>query len=141
MKAVLDETTPEGPGGVFCVVAAAILTADEAEARHSVRTVLPPDRRRSFHWKEEGPRARFRMLEVIEELGVVAHVCDHYPTGSRRLESARAAALRSVMDQLLDDGVAELIIEARRADQNDRDRRVIFRVLTSHRGHSSFTYS
>lgn len=54
MIAVIDETTPEVDGSILYTVVSAVLIADVAEARLALDAVLP-DRKRPFHWNQEGP--------------------------------------------------------------------------------------
>lgn len=129
MRAYIDETTPEDKGGIYYVAAAAILLADPADADAALAAVLPPGRTRPFHWSREGPQARSRLLDCLQGLGGVAHVCVHYPTGRARQEEARAAVLAAMLPKLLVDGVDELWIESRDADQDKRDQALILDVL------------
>jgi hypothetical protein len=129
MIAVIDETAPEGPRGIYYVVTAAIVIAEPAMARAALAAVLPAGRERPFHWRREGPDARDALFACIEELGVVSHVCVHYPTGRQRQEKARAAGLKHVVCELLVDGADELIIESRTANDDRRDQVVILDTL------------
>lgn len=126
--AVVDEATPEGRGGIYYVVTAAVLL-DVAQVRTAIAGVLPSGRRRPFHWASEGPQARERMLELIASTGVVAHVVVHHPTGRRRQEEARRLALTELVPVLLDDGVDDLIIESRTEAQDRRDRATMLDAL------------
>jgi hypothetical protein len=127
--AVIDETAPEGPGGIYYVVTAAIVIADAAIARTALDAVLPAGRKRPFHWHKEGPEARNALLACIEGLGVVSHVCVHYPTGRQRQEKARAVGLKHLVCALLIDGADELIIESRTANDDRRDQVIILDTL------------
>lgn len=129
MIALVDETAPEGPGGIFYVVTAAIVLAEPYIARTALQAVLPPGRKRPFHWRQEGPVARDAMLACIEELAVVSHVCVHYPTGRHRQETARAAGLERLVRMLVIDGVDELVIESRTANDDRRDQTIILDTL------------
>jgi len=105
MLAALDETYPELAGGIAYVVAATVLVADEDETRAMLAEVLDAHgRTRPFHWHSEGPLARSRMLQCLEGLGAIAHVCVHYPTRRKRIEGARALCLRAVIPKLIADG-------------------------------------
>lgn len=132
MLAVLDETYPELPGGVAYVVGAAVILADEADARAAVAGVFAgTSRRRPFHWHEEGPTARQAMIRVLGEIGAVAHVCVHYPTGRKKLEAARAGALQTVVPKIVQDGASLLLIESRGELEDRRDRGVILDTLNA----------
>ena len=117
MRASLDETCPELPGGVAYVVAVTIVLADEAAADGALSHVLiEPGRKRPFHWHTEGPKAKERLVACLVALGAVAHVVVHYPTGRRKTEAARASTLREVVVQLVADGVDDLVIESQRSE-------------------------
>ncbi len=130
MKAALDETSPEDSGGVFYVVGSTVLIADEITAAKALAAVIDqPGRKRPFHWHTEGSETRARMVECLAELGAVAHVCVHYPTGRRRVVKARERALAEVIPHLLDDGATELMIESRGTREDARDRATILDSL------------
>jgi hypothetical protein len=132
MLAVLDETYPELPGGVAYVVGAAVILAEEHAARAAVTGIFGDMQRvRPFHWHEEGPAAREAMIAVLGEIGAVAHVCVHYPTGRKKLEAARAGALGEVVPLILRDGASTLLIESRGAVEDSRDRAVILDTLNA----------
>lgn len=135
-----DETTPEGPKGVFYVVVAAVVLVDEAEAGAALERLLPEGRRRPFHWNREGPTARSAMLQTIGEIGVVSHVCVHYPTGRRRQEGARARCLDHLTQALVDDGIHELRIESRSRRQDARDQATILDVFRTIGRPGAFSY-
>jgi hypothetical protein len=120
------------PGGIAYVVGAAVIVADEDEARAAVTGVFAGTaRRRPFHWHEEGPTARRAIIDVLGELGAVAHICVHYPTGRRKLEAARAGALRAVVPKIVRDGASLLLIESRGDLEDRRDRAVILDALNA----------
>jgi len=131
MLAVLDETYPELPGGVAYVVGAAVILSEEHAARAAVTGIFAETRVRPFHWHEEGPAAREAMIAVLAEIGAVAHVCVHYPTGRKKLEAARGRALGEVVPRVLGDGASTLLIESRGAVEDGRDRAVILDTLNA----------
>ena len=132
MLAVMDETSPSDSGGIYYVVAATIiLHEDSSQARDILRAVVSePGRKRPFHWHIEGSDIRGRMIECLGELGAVAHICVHYPTGRKRQELARAEGIKTLLPLLLEEGVDELLIESRgEALVDNRDKRVIIGTL------------
>lgn len=130
VRAVLDETYPEHGGGILYVVAATIILTDTAATKAALDQVLTtPGRTRPFHWAQEGPQARRNMMSCLEEVGAIAHVCVHSPTGRKKTEEARAKGLRRVLPILLGEGVTELLIESRSPTGDERDKRVILDVL------------
>jgi hypothetical protein len=132
MLAVLDETYPELPGGVAYVVGAAVILSEEQAARSALAGIFADSQRvRPFHWHHEGPDARAAMITVLGEIGAVAHVCVHYPTGRKKLEAARAGALGEVVPRILHDGASTLLIESRGDAEDRRDRAVILDALNT----------
>jgi len=134
LLAALDETMDEDSSGMYYVVAATVVIAEPDEARDALRQVIDGrGRHRAFHWHQEGSEVRRRMLKCLAELGVVAHVCVHYPTGRKKLEKARGVALTKLVPCLLDEGVDELMIESRdrpgETTVDDRDRRTILSLF------------
>ncbi len=88
MIAVIDETSPEGNGGVYYVVTAAILMNHPDAATRTLVNVIG-NRTRPFHWAQEGSQSRNRMLDALCELEVLATPWIHYPTGRKQQESVR----------------------------------------------------
>lgn len=141
MKAALDETSPEGPKGIFYVVGSALVIADEVTAKKYLRNVIDqPHRQRPFHWSQEGQVARTRMMDCLEDLGAVAHVCIHYPTGRRRLNAARSSGFAEIIPGMLHDGVTELCIESRGLREDERDKATILDTLNNLGASRSLTY-
>lgn len=128
MIAVVDEAAPADRGGIYYVVSAAVLL-DASATRLGLRSVLPEGRKRPFHWVDEGPAARTRMLDLLESHGLVAHVVVHYPTGRRRQEQARQSALEELVPLVIADGAKELIIESRATHEDTRDRGVLVEIV------------
>ncbi|KAA0233129.1 MAG: hypothetical protein EDR02_14460 [Actinobacteria bacterium] len=126
--AVLDEAAPADRRGIYYVVTAAIMLDVDA-VRRGLAEVVPADRTRPFHWSAEGPRARTRMVELLIETGVVAHVVVHYPTGRRRQEEARRNAMVELVPLVVADGAAELIIESRSEREDQRDRQSVIEAM------------
>jgi hypothetical protein len=130
MLAVLDETYPELRSGIAYVVGAAVLLANEETARAAVAKIfVGTQRQRPFHWHQEGPTARLAMIRALSDIGAVAHVCVHYPTGRKKLEAARAGAIRAVVPKLVQDGASILLIESRGSLEDKRDRGVLLDTL------------
>lgn len=131
MIAVIDESAPEGGGGVFYVVTAGIVIDEDPDTARAVlrKAIEGTDRTRPFHWHREGPTARTAMCAAIEQLGVVAHVTVGHPTARHGQEKARALAFERVIPRLLADGVDEVLIEQRSTRQDERDKRVILDIL------------
>lgn len=123
--------TRVGSGICFGVISGAVL-ADEADARAAIEAVISPDRRRPFHWWREGPTARARMIEVLNQVvgvdGAVVVQC-----GRRDQEAAPVVALEATMHRLIGDGCEQILIEARNPVQDERDRALILDVLRAYR--------
>lgn len=126
--AVIDEAAPADRQGIYYVVTAAIML-DVAAVRQGLAEVVPADRVRPFHWATEGPQARNRMVELLTETGVVAHVVVHYPTGRRRQEEARRSAMVELVPLVVAEGAAELIIESRSEREDQRDRQSVIEAM------------
>lgn len=127
MIAVIDESSPEGPGGIYYVVSAAVLL-DADVVGTALGALFDAQRTRPFHWTREGPEARARVVELLCTSGVVAHVTVHHPVGRRRQEQARTAALEELVPLIAAEGATELVIESRRPKDDERDRSTILDV-------------
>jgi len=138
--ALVDEVAPEDKSGIYYVVTAAVLLLEEADARGVLSELLPAGRQRPFHWHTEGRTTREAMMGCIDRLGVVAHVCVHYPTGRRRQEAARTAAFEELLPVLIGDGVDHLVIESRAMAQDGRDKQAILEILRRAESPSALTY-
>lgn len=128
MIALMDETSPTGPRGIYYVVSVAVLL-DVDDVTDKLAGVLPNQRKRPFHWVNEGPHARDAMLELLCTSGVAGHVVVHHPTGRRRQEEARGLAVRELVPLAVLDGATELIIESRSAREDTRDRRNMIEIV------------
>jgi hypothetical protein len=139
LKAYLDEATPEVEGALAYIVVATVLIEDDQAVAVALKSIFA-DRRRSnpFHWHREGTEARERMISCLVDLGAIAHVVVHHPTGRRKQEQARADSLRVVLPMLHHDGVSELVIESRSSQQDQRDRQTLVEFGKSHGDHSLY---
>ena len=141
MLAVLDETYPTVNGHISYVVGSAVILADEQSARTAVDGILPhPDRVKPFHWHKEGPKARAAMVNALVDVGAVAHICVHHPTGPKRLEAARRKAVGAVLLPILNDGASRLLIESRGPVEDRRDQKVILDTLNANNRPSAIAY-
>ena len=126
--AVVDETTPFLGGGIGYAVVSGILLGDVGEVQATMPAVIPAGRRRPFHWHLEGVAAKAAAVAALVDLDVVARAVV-VPCGRRRQEAARAVALAATVEQLVDDGCQQLVIEARSPAQDGRDKATIFDVV------------
>ena len=126
--ALMDETFPGGPGGIYYVVSVAVLL-DVDDVIDKVTAVVPDGRKRPFHWVNEGPRAREAMLELLCTGAVAGHVVVHYPTGRKSQEEARGLAVRELVPLAVIEGATELIIESRSEREDARDRQNMVEIV------------
>lgn len=141
MKAMLDEAVPLVRGHyAYVVVATVLIEEDPVVVKAALDAVIAnPGRRTPFHWHQEGPEVRGRMVECLIELGASAHVVVHHPTGRRRQEAARRGAIEELLPRLIHDGVTELLIESRGAVQDHHDRVTLLEGLHALE-HTGLTY-
>jgi hypothetical protein len=137
----MDESAEEVSKGIYYVVGATVLLAEREPAVAALAAIIKtPRRQRVFHWLEEGPEARGRMVECLTELGAVAHVCVHFPTARGKQDEARALAVARVIPGLVTDGVTELLIEGRSERLDSQDKRVILGTLQDLGRPNAFSY-
>jgi hypothetical protein len=82
---------------------------------------LAPGRRRRFHWHDAEPRERQRAVNLVAEvpgLHLIVLVAGYNP---RKQERARRHGLAELLHQLESAGVTDVILDARRAEQDVRD--------------------
>ena len=70
--AAIDEAAAVAGGGVHYLLTSAVIV--ESDRIRPDLLTLVASRSRTFHWRNEGPAMRDRMISLIEEHGVVAHV-------------------------------------------------------------------
>lgn len=128
MIAVMDESAPADPRGIYYVVSVAVLL-DVDHVTGKLGAILPLGRRRPFHWVDEGPGAREAMIELLCACGVVGHVVVHHPTGRKRQEEARGRAVRELVPLAIGEGATELIIESRGEREDSRDRGTMIEIV------------
>lgn len=119
MIALIDETSPLGPGGIYYVVSAAVLLDPDGVA-DELGGIFGAGRTQPFHWVTEGSEVLDRMLNLICNNGVIAHVTVHYPTGRKRQEEARRLALSELVPLVALEGANDLIIESRSERERPR---------------------
>jgi hypothetical protein len=131
VRAMLDESVPLVRGHYAYVVVATVLMEEDPVAIKAAlgAVVANPGRRTPFHWHQEGEEVRGRMVRCLIDLGASAHVVVHYPTGRRRQEAARRAAIEELLPVLLHEGVTDLVIESRGPDQDRHDRATLLEGL------------
>jgi len=95
-----------------------------AAARSHMRSLLISGQRR-LHFASESPRRRKVLLQDIAKIPCQSMI--HMAVGGEQVE-ARAAALESLMVELVDRSVERIVLDARQG-QDHRDRAVIARAL------------
>jgi hypothetical protein len=124
MIAFADESMRMTGDGLY-VVAAVVVTSDALhECRGALRGAVPRKIAR-FHWRNEREAIRVGLLTVAAGLPVIGLASVLWPADRRQQERARAIALRHLLWNLKQRGVAELVIESREPELNSRDRRTI----------------
>jgi hypothetical protein len=119
--ALIDESTPVAGAGVYYVMTTAVVMDVEA-AREGLESLFvdTPGRKRPFHWHKEGPIVQERMMQLIIDLGVVTF-CRWRTVGRRGQTSARRELLVALANDVVAEGVTELIIEQGDHRTNRRD--------------------
>ena len=131
MRALIDETVPlVGGHHAYVVVATLLIETDAIVVEDSALSIIG-ERKKAFHWIDEGANVRQRAITCLIELGACAHVVVHHPTGRKRQQQAREAALRVAIPKALEDGATELMIESRGADLDVRDRVAVIGALSA----------
>ena len=124
--AAIDEASAEVGGGVHYVLTSAVII--ESELIVPDLRALVASRSRTFHWRDEGPAMRDRMMALIERHGVVAHVRAK-ATSRRGQVRARRELLADLVPDLDREGVAHLTIESQGSREDGRDRDVLLDVF------------
>ncbi len=129
----MDESVRVVEGHEAYVVAGVVLIPydDEIEAALS-KVIDVPSRERPFHWTEEGPEARERIIDCMMTIGAVAKVVVHHPTSRQGHERARRDAFNVVVPFVIAEEAEELLIEARTDRQNGLDRATVVTILEGH---------
>jgi len=120
--AVIDESSPTAGPGVYYILSK-VLIPEPAAAVRALGHVRG-DRRRPFHYAEEGPEALERMMQLFERETLHAAVL-WSPAPRRGQVTARGKLLREHTRRCADEGVEHLIIESGDDAGNERDRSAI----------------
>jgi hypothetical protein len=129
--AFLDESArdgPDGPDGLYVVVAVVLV---EVTAAEEVARALVARGQRRLHWRDEGEAKRQAILAALGDLGAPILAAAARPVAPRRAERARARCLVRLAYELSAAAVAEWVLEARQARNNDRDRRTLVGAVRS----------
>ena len=119
--AFIDESV-RGPN--YCLCATLVPGHGLAAARSHMRSLLISGQRR-LHFASESPRRRKALLQDIAKIPCQSMI--HVAIGGEQVK-ARAAALESLMVELVDRNVERIVLDSRQG-QDHRDRVVIARAL------------
>ena len=133
----VDETVIYHGGGVTYVLAGVVFL-DARPARRAFQQ-LTANRKRPFHWREEGPTLREAAVALLEN-----HIAATYllarPTGRRQQVTARRELLAYLVAELTNDGIDHLIIESQGTALDGRDRNTILDSFQADSTGPAFTY-
>lgn len=138
--AFADESAKGGPTSAYTVAAAVIVDGDQDEVRADLRHLFRNPRRR-FHWRDEEPRDRARMIEFIRERQIQGLAAVRLLPDTKRQERARALCLERLLWDLRELGVDRLVLEARQDRNNQRDRRLVVAAQKAGKASASLAYS
>ena len=98
------------------IVAAALPGSHVRRLRTATRAVIPQGRKRTFfHWREETPLIRHRLLvDIVTAHNVRALVMTRPNVAPKRQEAARRACLRALFDVLVPQGLDRVVMDLRR---------------------------
>lgn len=137
---LLDESMPESVRGVHYVIGAAVLIDPAGRDDVAARALkLIGDRRRVFHWKDEGVERRTAMIELLGELDLGVFAVVHHPVAAKRQTGARRTSLRTLAAMLCREGVDELLIESR-GIQDAEDRQTLVEAVNTGELPTGFSY-
>ena len=132
---VIDESSPEVGGDrvAYTVALAIVDDVDQNDVRQALTASL--NRKRPLHWEGEGTVVKQRVVDLLCELPITAHVC----TAIVHRGVQQATRVLLLREQLLERAGAadagQLLIEQRSQAEDDSDRREVrdwFRT-SSHR--------
>lgn len=122
LVAVLDETAPEVGAGVYYVVTSAVMF-DPLGVALALNEFFADvtGRLNPFHWKDEGPKARSKMVDLILAHDIVA-VSKYQSVGRGNQVKAREQLLPAMAEELGGEmQIDHLIIERGDRHTNRRD--------------------
>ncbi len=121
MEAFLDESS-RLTGSSYCyVIAAAVTIDDHVQVREAMRELRAP-RSQVVHWHDENAARRREIVGRLAELDVHAFVHSCHPVAPKAQERVRARLLVAMTDDLAKEGVDHMVIEARKASLDKKDR-------------------
>ncbi|WP_211831649.1 MULTISPECIES: hypothetical protein [Streptomyces violaceusniger group] len=126
MSAWSDESFQEKDSAGFYIIAAAVI---EPQMLDAAREAMLAQRGRrttaKAHWTEMDQRERKQAAKTVARLGGVHVVAVGSPVPRRKQERARSKCLTQLVAQLHSFGVAQLFMEAREPQLNQRDIRTV----------------
>jgi len=129
--AVIDETTPQVQGGTHYVVTASVILDPDAILVRLENLFV--GRTRPFHWHQEGIQKKTAMIELIEEVGVVAHA-RYLITAPKKQKHARNELIPAIAADAYREGAAHLIIEGSDSTTEGRDRHALLNAFETEGG-------
>lgn len=122
LVAFIDETSPQMGAGIYYVLTSAV-TLDVASITVELDSLFvdTPNRTRGFHWHQEGPAARQRMIDIVIRNGVIAR-SRHRSVARNKQIPARLDLLCALADDLDTEGIDHLVIESGDTVTNNKDK-------------------
>lgn len=109
--------------GIYVLAAAMFDDVDASELRLVMRSLVRG--RRNFHWRHEEPADRRKAVASIADLGALHLVVVGAGLDCKRQERGRRQCLTRLLWELQDCGVSQVMLDARRPAQNQRDMRLL----------------
>lgn len=127
MIGMMDESIVDTGTGCIYILTLVIADAEELELREGIRTVIN-ERRRAFHWSEEGPQIRERMSSAARKFPLISHAFAA-ACGRSRQDATRDSLMRGALETAALSRVSRIHVESRSPHLDIRDRRVANQVF------------
>jgi hypothetical protein len=124
-------------GGLYIVAVTLVSTSDRQQLEKSTRRLLMPGQRR-IHMKSERDSRRRHIISTLVDLKTIEAWVYLAP---RPAVPARNECIRSLVVDLLDVGVSELVLDQTDHEQARRDRATIQNVVAKERTKLSYMHS
>lgn len=125
MIGVIDESTPFCENGRVAYSLALVVfpKVDSDNLRWDLSNIL--NRKRPFHWADEGDRVRSNLISNMTKFPIRVHVCAALTSSKQQEEARRSLFSERLLPSMAFEGVTDLLIEQRSAAQDAKDRLLV----------------
>ena len=119
-------------GESMYLLGATLFTNDDQSLDDLVR--LKAKGAAKLHWRELGRKTQVDVMKILSDIPALTTVVVGAPMNPRKQERARRKCLETMIDILIEEGVGELVLEARDSKLDLRDVQLVDAIKSKQKG-------